>query len=83
MIVDDVIPIKVRQERVKMSPAKRDKVFDAYKNSFVQLQTSPSPLSTRDILKQQPVSRSSSFIVSETLPSVAKHRFSLGQGINQ
>ena len=38
MVVDEVIPIKVRQEKVRMSPEKKVKVFDAYKNSFVTLQ---------------------------------------------
>jgi len=31
MVVDDLIPIKVRQEKVKLSPEKRMKVADAYK----------------------------------------------------
>ena len=63
MVVDDLIPIKVRQEKVKLSPEKRMKVADAYKWSVIQLQN--SPLSTRDNLQSVSPSQKS-FI--DTLP---------------
>jgi hypothetical protein len=53
MIVDDVIPIRVRQAKVRMSPLKKSKVQDAYNQGVLTLQNLHSPFANNSTFLQK------------------------------